>query len=107
MSTAILNQLLDDIAPNERASFKGMYHRIKELPSSASDLQDFLDEYLRQVVQLYAATAGAIWFCSPNDGQLGIKAHIGLDRLLRDQGRQAFVDESLVAEVGFEFAREV
>ena len=81
MSTAILNQLLDDIAPHERASFKGIYHRIKELPSSATDLQDFLDEYIRQVVQLYAATAGAIWFCSPNDGHLGIKAHVGFEHL--------------------------
>jgi predicted RNA-binding Zn-ribbon protein involved in translation (DUF1610 family) len=81
MSTAILNQLLDDIAPEERASFKSVYQRIKELPSAATDLQDFLDEYLRHVVQLYAATAGAIWFCSPSGGNLGIKAHIGLDHL--------------------------
>jgi predicted RNA-binding Zn-ribbon protein involved in translation (DUF1610 family) len=81
MSTAILKQLLDDIAPDERASFKSIYHRIKELPSAATDLQDFLDEYLQHVVQLYAATAGAIWFRSPDDGQLSIKAQVGLERL--------------------------
>ncbi len=81
MSTAILNQLLDDIAPAERASFKGTYQRIKELPSAATDLQDFLDEYLHHVVQLYAATAGAIWFRHPNSRQLEIKTQLGMERL--------------------------
>jgi len=81
MSTAIFNQLLDEIAPHERASFKGIYHRIKELPSGATELQDFLDEFLHQMIQLYAATAGAIWFCSPNDGQLRIKSQIGMEAL--------------------------
>lgn len=81
MSTMILNQLLDDIAPQERASFKRVYQRIKELPSAATDLQDFLDEYLRHVIQLYAATAGAIWFRAPDNGSLGIKSQVGLERL--------------------------
>ncbi len=81
MSTAILNQLLHNIAPDERASFKGIYQRIKELPSASTDLQDFLDDYLDQIVQLYAATAGAIWFYSPIDGQLVRKTQVGLERL--------------------------
>ena len=81
MSTAILNQLLDDIAPSKRASFKSIYQRIKVLPSSGTDLQDFLDEFLRHVVELYAATAGAIWFCSPDGGRLSIKSQVGYERL--------------------------
>jgi len=81
MSTMMLNQLLDEIDPQQRAWFKGVYQRIKALPSSATDLQDFLDEYLRNVVQLYAATAGAIWFCEPQDRRLVMKTQVGLERL--------------------------
>jgi len=81
MATAMITQMLDDVAPHEREMFKSIYQRIKTLPSAATDLQDFLDDYLTSVVRLYAATAGAIWFCSPDDGQLGIKAQIGFGRL--------------------------
>ena len=59
--TAILNELLDRIAPTHRKAFRHDYEAIRQLPGAPTDLQEFLDDFLDHCHRLYAATAGAIW----------------------------------------------
>lgn len=79
--TAILNQILDEIAPAQRQSFRDDYHAITQLPGAGTDLQEFFDDFLDSVVRLYAGNAGALWFCDPDSGQLSRKAAIGFNQL--------------------------
>ncbi len=89
MTTAMLNELLDDMAPAQRESFRSDYQAVRQLPSSATDLQTFLDDYLQHVVRLYAATAGAIWFRSPGAVELSVRSRLGYDQLSLTEPHEA------------------
>jgi len=80
-ATAILNELLTEIAPDQREAFRRDYRAITQLPSAGIDLHQFLDDFLRHVVRLYAATAGAIWFRGADGGPLSAKAAVGFAEL--------------------------
>ncbi len=91
--TAILNELLDRIAPTHRQAFRKDYEAIRQLPGAATDLQQFLDDFLDHCHRLYAATAGAIWFRSPDGGPLTMKSSVGFERLgLDDSHEHAHID---------------
>ena len=79
--TAILNEILNEIDPAQRQAFRADYQRITQLPGAATDLQQFFDDLLDSVLRLYAANAAAIWFRSPNGGELSRKAAIGFEQL--------------------------
>lgn len=84
--TAILNELLDRIAPTHRQAFRRDYEAIRQLPGAATDLQQFLDDFLDNCHRLFAATGGAIWFRGPNSGPLSMKSSVGFERLGLDNG---------------------
>ncbi len=86
--TAILNELLDRIAPSHRQAFRRDYEAIRQLPGAPSDLQEFLDDFLDHSRRLYAATAGAIWFRGPDGGPLSMKTSVGFERLGLDNGHE-------------------
>jgi len=88
-NASLLNALLNEIDPAQREAFRNDYLAITQLPGAATDLQQFLDDFLDHTVRLYAATAGAIWFRSPNGGQLSARARINYDRLGLDHEYQA------------------
>ncbi|MEO8494638.1 MAG: GAF domain-containing protein [Planctomycetota bacterium] len=87
-STAILNELLDRIAPSHRQAFRRDYEAIRHLPGAATDLQQFLDDFLDHCHRLYAATAGAIWFRGPDGDPLSMKSSVGIERLGLDNGHE-------------------
>jgi hypothetical protein len=87
-ATAILNEILDRIAPSHRQAFRRDYEAIRQLPGAATDLQEFLDDFLDHCHRLYAATAGAIWFRGPDGGPLSMKSSVGFDRLSLDNGHE-------------------
>lgn len=63
MTTAeLLEQLTSTIASHQRAAFRSHYRALTRLPGAKVELQEFLEDYLHHVVQLFAAHAGAIWF---------------------------------------------
>lgn len=80
-ASGLLNEILDDIAPAQRQSFRDDYQAITQLPGAPTDLQQFFDDFLAGVVRLYAANAGAIWFRDPDHGRLTRKSAMGFDRL--------------------------
>lgn len=86
--TAILNEILDGIAPSHRQAFRRDYEAIRQLPGAPTDLQEFLDDFLDHCHRLYAATAGAIWFRGPNGGPLSMKSSVGFERLGLDNGHE-------------------
>lgn len=82
MSTSVeLDELMTTVADEQRAAFRSQYWRLTKLPRANLDLQAFLDAYLRNVVELYAATAGAIWFRAPDATLLSARASLGMDRI--------------------------
>jgi hypothetical protein len=85
-SSAILNDLLDQIAPSHRPAFRQDYESIRQLPGAPTDLQQFLDDFLDHCHRLYAATAGAIWFRGPDGGPLAMKSSVGFEHLGLDNG---------------------
>ena len=78
---AMLDELLHDVAPDKRAAFTDDYRALAQLPAADYDLQTFLDKYLQLLVDLYAATAGAIWFRAAHDNKLTAKALLGVEKL--------------------------
>lgn len=86
--SAILNELLDRIAPSHRLAFRRDYEAIRQLPGAPTDLQQFLDDFLDHCHRLYAATAGAIWFHGPDGGPLAMKSSVGIEHLGLDNGHQ-------------------
>jgi predicted RNA-binding Zn-ribbon protein involved in translation (DUF1610 family) len=65
MSTAILHELLEELAPERRQVLQDDYQALQALPGDATDLQAFLDAYLARLTRLYGATAAAVWLRSP------------------------------------------
>jgi hypothetical protein len=86
--TAILNELLNRIAPTHRQAFRRDYEAIRQLPGAPTDLQEFLDDFLDHCHRLYAATAGAIWFRGPAGAPLSMKSSVGLEHLALDNGHE-------------------
>ena len=80
-SATIFEELISRVGSHQRADFRAHYRSLTQLPTAEIDLQGFLNEYLRHVVQLYAATAGAIWFCAPDVKTLSAKSKIGFEQL--------------------------
>lgn len=80
-ASAILNELLTEIAPEQREAFRRDYRALTQLPSKGKDLHQFLDDFLRHTVRLFAATAGAVWFRGPGGGPLSAKAALGYEPL--------------------------
>ncbi len=80
-TSTIFEELIANVGSNQRTEFRAHYRALNQLPKADIDLQQFLDEFLRHLVQLYAATAGAIWFRSPDAATLSAKARVGFDRL--------------------------
>ena len=82
----MVDELLTDIAPQQRESFRNDYLELAQLPGADCDLQAFLDRYLELVVRLYAAHAGVLWFRSSSGPRLTVKAALGYDKLgLQDE----------------------
>lgn len=77
----MLNDVLGRIAPSQRDAFRRNYRALTQLPGAPTDLQQFLDDYLERVVQLYAAAAGAIWFRMPETETLSLKSSMNFERL--------------------------
>ena len=77
----MLNDVLGRILPSQRDAFRGTYRTLTQLPGAPTDLQQFLDDYLEHVVQLYAATAGAIWFRVPEQDSLSLKSSLNFEQL--------------------------
>lgn len=73
MSTAILHELLEELAPEQRQVLQDDYHALQELPGDATDLQAFLDTYLLHLTRLYGAQAAAVWLRTPPDHQLQLR----------------------------------
>jgi hypothetical protein len=84
-STVILDELLDGLSVAQRNLFIADYSAVRDLPASRCDLQPFFDSYLKHIVGLYAATAGAIWFRSADSEDLTLKTQVGFDRLGLDE----------------------
>ncbi|MCA9162666.1 MAG: GAF domain-containing protein [Planctomycetales bacterium] len=81
MTTAqLLNDLLDELSEEQRAEFRGTYGRIQQLPGSELPLQAFLDDFLRETVNLFAATAGVIWFREADGSGFQANTRLGFDR---------------------------
>lgn len=89
----MLDQLTEAIASHQRAAFRSHYRAIVRLPRSRGDLQGFLEDYLMHVVQLYAATAGAIWFRTPQPGVVTAKVAQGLGQLPLTEDTSAAHDQ--------------
>jgi hypothetical protein len=79
MSTLLFEQLIGQVSGPQQAEFRRHYRALSQLPKSELDLQGFLDEYVWHLAQLYAATAAAIWFRSPEVSGLSVKARVGFD----------------------------
>lgn len=77
----ILDDLLQGIDADQRAAFIAAYRSITLLPSSRSDLQRFFEDFLKHTVQIYAASAGAIWFQTGDGESLTPHARTGYDKL--------------------------
>jgi hypothetical protein len=77
----LFEHLVAEVDTQHRAQFRSHYRAIRQLPASEISLQEFLDEYLRNLVHLYAATAGVVWFRSQNGPGLAGKSRIGWERL--------------------------
>ena len=84
-STVVLDDLLDTLSTAQRNLFLADYRAVRELPTARGDLQPFFDTYLKHLVSLYAATAGAIWFRVAESDEMLLKAQIGYDRLGLDE----------------------
>lgn len=80
-TTVSFDDLVTTVAREQQAAFRSHYRHLARLPKSAADLQAFLDAYLEHVVDLYAATAGAIWFRTPDGDQLTWKTQVAFERL--------------------------
>jgi hypothetical protein len=80
-NSTIFEELVSRVSAKQRAEFRARYRALTQLPAANIGLQQFLDDYLLHVVQLYAATAGAIWFRSPESDTLAAKSRINYDRL--------------------------
>ena len=78
---ALLNELLPQVPPDQRAAFSNDYFELTILPQADCDLQSFLDRYLQLVVRLFAGTAGAIWFRSTDGSEITPKSLWAFDRL--------------------------
>lgn len=79
-ATTLFDHLVAEIAAEKRTEFRNHYRALARLPKADIDLQQFLDEFLRTVSGLYAASAAAIWFRTP-DGQLAAKTSMALDQI--------------------------
>ena len=99
--SALLNEILSDIAPAQREAFRRDYQAITQLPGAGSDLQQFLDDMLEHIVRLFAATAGAIWFCGPDGQPLSARSKLGYDRL----GLVAEYEQAHIALLEFSLTR--
>ncbi len=86
---AMLDELLQEVATDERDAFTNNYRALAQLPAADCDVQTFLDDYLQLVVDLYAATAGAIWFRATDSNLLTAKSTLGLDHLGLDEPARA------------------
>lgn len=78
---ALLDELLSDVPVDERSRFTDDYLALVHLPSEDRDVQGFLDEYLRLIVRLFVANAGAVWFRAASGSQLSPKSLLGFDEL--------------------------
>jgi len=81
MKAATFSEFLEEIAPDRQDAFKRDYRVLQELPGAGTDLQAFLDDFLRQTIQLFAASGGAVWFRSPVDMHLALTSRLRYDRL--------------------------
>lgn len=79
--TVILDDLLEGIDSGQRADFVAAYRAITQLPSARCDLQRFFDDFLKHTLQIYAATAGAIWFRGHEREPLATRSRSGFERL--------------------------
>jgi hypothetical protein len=79
--TVVLDDLLDTLSASQRNVFIADYSAIRDLPAARVELQGFFDSYLKHVVGLYAATAGAIWFRTAELDDMVLKAQVGFERL--------------------------
>jgi hypothetical protein len=95
LETAIPQDVLSTIAPDEQDSFKNNYACIAGSPGANCDLQQFLDVYLQHLVQLYAATGGAIWFREVGGRRVTPKVSLGYESLGLD-GELASRHEALL-----------
>jgi hypothetical protein len=80
-SIAVLDDLLTTLSTEQREAFIAEYSALRELPTARCELQAFFDSYLKHLVGLYAATAGALWFRSAESNDLTLKAQVGYERL--------------------------
>jgi hypothetical protein len=69
------------LTPGQRSEFISDYQSLSQLPAARCDLQSFFDSYLEHLVRLYAATAGAIWFCGAEGEGLSSRARVGYSRM--------------------------
>lgn len=83
--TLVLDDLLDTLSDAQRNVFLADYSALRALPAARCDLQPFFDTYLKHVVGLYAAAAGAIWFRAGESSDMLLKSQIGYDRLGLDE----------------------
>jgi hypothetical protein len=82
----LFDDLVATIASEQRAEFRAHYRALTRLPKANLNLQEFLDGFLEQITQLYAANAAAIWFRAPDTEQLVEKASLGLERVGLERG---------------------
>jgi hypothetical protein len=81
---ALLDELLNDVAPVDRDAFMNDYRELAQLAATDRELDRFLGDFLAKLVRLYVAEAGAIWFRSTPGNQVSLRAesafgNIGLE----------------------------
>ena len=88
MAIEIIDSILDELAGNEKLAFRNQLQQLLELAHQPFDLQHFLNAFLLNSCQLFAANAGMIWFADESGRGVEAKAQVRTEHLLLDDETQ-------------------